>query len=93
MEKKLEKYQIKTIKNITMTYYIKLETKPEPCTKQIVQYLRHRSRFRKAAVSVRVRGRGSDVTHTGSGQDWKWNPDLTNIDKPGNIVKNDEMAQ
>jgi len=25
MEKKLEKYKIKTIKNITMTYYIKLE--------------------------------------------------------------------
>lgn len=47
--------------------------------------LRHKSRFRKAAVSVRVRvrGRGSDVTHTGSGQDWKWNPDLPNIDKPG----------
>lgn len=61
-----------------MTYYIKLETKVKlqdsinlatHDTKLVI--LRHKSRFRKAALSVRVRGRGSDVTHTGSGQDWK----------------------
>lgn len=55
-------------------------------------HLRHKSRFRKVAVRVRKRGRGSDVTHTGSGEDWKWNPDLRNTDKPGKKRQNDTVT-
>ncbi len=54
--------------------------------------LRHKSRFRKVAVRVRKRGRGSDVTHTGRGEDWKWNPDLLNVDKPGKQWQNDTVT-